>query len=52
MICGRYEKTATIITSNRDVSEWFSMFRNQLIASAAIDRLVHRTHKITIESGS
>jgi len=52
IICGRYENASTIITSNRDVSEWFSIFRNQLIASAAVDRLVHRAHKIVIETES
>jgi len=52
IIYGRYEKASTIITSNRSMSEWFSLFNNQLLASAAMDRLVHNAKKITIEGES
>lgn len=52
IICARYEKTSTIITSNRDFNEWVSVFENGLIASAAMDRLVHKAMKITIEGPS
>ena len=52
LIYGRYENTSTIITSNRNMNEWFSLFNNQLLASAAMDRLVHRAKKITIEGDS
>jgi DNA replication protein DnaC len=52
VICGRYEKRPIIITSNRDMSEWASVFKNPLIASAAIDRLVHKAIEIIIEGGS
>ena len=52
LIYGRYETASTIITSNRDMAEWFSLFNNQLLASAAMDRLVHMAKKITIEGDS
>lgn len=52
IICGRYEKASTIITSNRDFNEWISIFENGLIGSAAMDRLVHRATKLTIEGPS
>ena len=52
LICERYEKAATIITSNRDFQEWLSIFTNPLVASAAMDRLVHRACKIVIEGKS
>jgi DNA replication protein DnaC len=52
IICGRYERRATIITSNRDFGEWMSIFDNQLIASAALDRLVHRALRLTITGKS
>lgn len=48
IICERYERSSTIITSNRDFSEWPGIFRNPLMASAAMDRLVHRANKIEI----
>ena len=34
MICQRYERHATVITSNRDFSEWPLVFANPLMASA------------------
>lgn len=52
VICGRYETGATIITSNRSFDEWFSIFVNPLLASAALDRLVHRANKIEISGKS
>ncbi|HSV95388.1 MAG TPA: IS21-like element helper ATPase IstB [Spirochaetota bacterium] len=52
IICTRYESAATVITSNRDFSEWQSIFENPLIGSAAMDRLVHRAFKIVIEGKS
>lgn len=52
LIAERYEKSSTIITSNRDIDEWPSMFTNALLGSAALDRLVHRGIQIVIEGGS
>lgn len=52
IIAGRYEKRATIFTSNRDFSEWMAVFTNPLLASAAIDRIVHRAIHITIPGKS
>ena len=52
VIAERYEKTSTIITSNRDFDEWLSIFSNPLLGTAALDRLVHRGLKIVIEGDS
>jgi DNA replication protein DnaC len=52
LISERYEKTSTIITSNRDFDEWPSIFTNSLLGSAALDRLVHRGIQIVIEGSS
>lgn len=43
----RYERGATIWTSNRAESEWYAMFGDELLASAAMDRLLH--HAVTID---
>jgi len=48
VICERYEKKSTIITSNRAFVEWPEVFNNPLMSSAAMDRLVHRANKIII----
>lgn len=52
LISERYEKSSIIITSNRDVDEWSSIFTNPLLGTAAVDRLVHRGIKIAIEGPS
>lgn len=52
VICQRYEKKATIITSNRDMSEWAGIFGNALVATAALDRLVHQGLEISLEGNS
>ena len=52
IICERYEKTSTIITSNRDFAEWITIFSNPLMASAAMDRLLHHAIKIVIQGKS
>lgn len=48
----RYERAATIITSNLDFSEWGSAFPNKLLAAATIDRLRHNAYKVIIDGPS
>ena len=48
----RYERGATVITSNRDIAEWEPLFANPLLASAALDRLLHHAHVVTITGDS
>ena len=48
----RYEQGSTIITSNRAIEEWTPLFGNPLLASAAMDRLLHHAHILVIEGDS
>lgn len=48
----RYERSSTIITSNRDVREWVPLFQDDLLASAAMDRLLHHCHILTLDGAS
>jgi DNA replication protein DnaC len=48
----RYERGATILTSNRAIEEWPALFGDALLASAAMDRLLHHAHVIAIEGDS
>jgi DNA replication protein DnaC len=48
----RYETGAIVITSNRDIEEWPPLFGDALLASAAMDRLLHHAHIIDIEGES
>jgi DNA replication protein DnaC len=44
----RYQKTSTIITSNRDTDELAQLFGDALLASAAMDRLLHDAHVLRL----
>ncbi len=48
----RYEKGSMIITSNRTIDEWYPLFRDPLLASAALDRYLHHSHVIAMEGFS
>lgn len=52
IIRSRYERGAMVITSNRDTSEWYPLFGDPLLASAAMDRLLHHAHVIDIDGES
>jgi DNA replication protein DnaC len=48
----RYERGAIAITSNRDEAELAQLFGDPLLASAAMDRLLHRAHVLVLEGDS
>lgn len=52
IISERYERGATIITSNRHITEWVTLFDDQIIANSALDRLAHNAHQMVIEGES
>lgn len=54
VICVRYEKqVSTIITSNKAFAEWGQVFAGDpIMASAALDRLLHRATVINIKGDS
>ena len=48
----RYEKGLILITSNRSVGEWGSVFGDPVVATAILDRLLHHLTVITIRGDS
>ena len=48
----RYEHGSLIVTSNRALAEWYPLFLDDLLASAAMDRLLHHAHVVVIEGHS
>ena len=52
LIRGRYERGAVIVTSNRAIAEWFPLFGDPLLASAAMDRLLHHAHVVEMTGTS
>jgi DNA replication protein DnaC len=41
-----------LVTSNRAVSEWGTVFGDNVVATAILDRLLHHSHVITIRGDS
>lgn len=52
LIRRRYERGSMVITSNRSVEEWYPLFGDVLMASAAMDRLLHHSQVIVVEGRS
>jgi DNA replication protein DnaC len=48
----RYERGSMIVTSNRALKEWYPLFLDDLIASAAMDRLLHHAHVVVMQGHS
>ena len=53
LIAARYERAASILTSNLDFSEWGDAFPdNRILGAATLDRLRHGAYRIVIEGES
>jgi DNA replication protein DnaC len=52
LVSRRYERGSMLITSNRAVGEWGSVFGDPVVATAILDRLLHHSHVITIRGDS
>ncbi len=48
----RYERGSIMLTSNRAPAEWPDLFRDPLLASAGLDRLLHRAEVLIIRGES
>jgi len=52
IIRARYEVGSMILTSNRALEEWYGLFPDDLMASAAMDRLLHHAEVVVLEGQS
>lgn len=52
LIAERYETGSMIITSNQPFSEWDQIFPNNMMAVAAIDRIIHHATIVKIDAES
>jgi DNA replication protein DnaC len=48
----RYERSSTIITSNKSFSDWQELFGDAVIATAILDRLLHHCKVLNIKGHS
>ncbi|WP_342238700.1 IS21-like element helper ATPase IstB [Inquilinus sp. OTU3971] len=52
LVSRRYERGSLLITSNRSVGEWGTVFGDPVVATAILDRLLHHSHVVTIRGDS
>ena len=52
LIISRHRVSSFIITSNRAVEEWLSLFDDPILGNSALDRLANASYQIVIEGAS
>ena len=52
LIAHRYEAGSLLITSNQPFSAWDTIFADDMMAVAAIDRLIHHAHVVELSGES
>lgn len=52
VVDSRYGSKATILTSNRALTDWMGVFPDPVIAGAILDRLMHQAHQIQLKGES
>ncbi|WP_338048764.1 IS21-like element helper ATPase IstB [Polyangium aurulentum] len=52
LVARRYEKSSTMITTNQVVTQWGTVFGDEVIAAAILDRLLHHSHTLMISGES
>ncbi len=52
LVTKRYERGSIMVTSNRTISEWGDVFGDSVVATAILDRLLHRSSVVTIRGES
>ena len=52
IIDARYGRGSVILTSNRSMTDWGSIFPDPIMANALMDRICHNAHQIIIKGES
>jgi DNA replication protein DnaC len=52
LVSRRYERGSMLLTSNRSVGEWGTVFGDPVVATAILDRLLHHSQVVTIRGDS
>jgi DNA replication protein DnaC len=48
----RYERSSTVLTSNKGFEEWGEVLGDDVMAAALIDRVLHHCHLVNIRGNS
>ena len=52
LVIERHHRAATVLTSDRDPSEWLAMMADPLLAQSAVDRLKSAAWELIVEGSS
>src|SRR5213594_1575691 len=52
LLIERHTRSSTIVTSNRSVEEWMTVFDEPMLGQSALDRFCHRAHQFVIDGES
>ena len=52
LVARRYEKGSMLLTTNQMVGQWGSVFGDDVLAAAILDRLLHHSHTLLIQGES
>ena len=52
VVSERYERGSILLTSNKSYADWGSIFQDNVMATAVLDRLLHHSHTINIKGES
>ncbi len=52
LVARRYERTSMLITTNQLVTQWGTVFGDEVLAAAILDRLLHHSHTLLIQGDS
>ena len=52
LVSRRYERGSMLITTNQAVAQWGTVFGDDVLASAILDRLLHHSHTLVIQGES
>lgn len=52
LVARRYEKGSTLITTNQVVTQWGTVFGDEVLAAAILDRLLHHSFTLMIQGES
>jgi DNA replication protein DnaC len=52
LVARRYERGSLLITTNQLVSQWGTVFGDDVLAAAILDRLLHHSHTLMIQGDS
>ena len=52
LVARRYEKGSLLVTTNQPVIYWGTVFGDEILAAAILDRLLHKSHIVNIQGDS